>query len=207
MRSGIIKDIFIHPKKAFVEIDGNSEKYFAPAIGVLIFLSISAMIGDFSGIWNGMYDEETTKEPIDYSYTLIITLGSTFLGTGLMLWVARKMYKVETTYKRIFSTLQFAGLPYSILSIPVSIIIGFYLMNTVQEMSLEFLYNMMIMPFLMLIPLWIHLVILSIIAAKQSFQLSTLQVIAVWIVSGIIIIIIFIPVGIVLGVLGAFNVF
>ncbi len=109
------------------------------------------MIGEISGIWDGMYGEETVKEPIEYSYNWIVTISSAFLGTGLMLWVARKIYQVETTYKRIFSTLQFAGLPYSILSIPVSIILGFYLTNTAQEMNLEFAYNLLITPFLMLV--------------------------------------------------------
>lgn len=42
----------MYPKKTLAEIDSYAEKYFVPAIVVLVFTSISESIANLGGMWS-----------------------------------------------------------------------------------------------------------------------------------------------------------
>ncbi|WP_299292112.1 YIP1 family protein [Nitrosopumilus sp.] len=205
LRVEIIKDLFIHPKKALAEIDSYSEKYFFPAIAVLIFSAIAASIADASGTWSQVFDVDATTEPIDHVSNFAWAIVAGFFSPVLMLWIARKIYKVQSNFKRLFSTLTFAGLPFSIMSIPLGIVMSLYLISLIESPELDDGMSFVIISILAYIPLVIHLIILMIMATKQSLELRLGQVVAVWILSALIFLGIAAVFGSILGVLGGFG--
>ena len=205
LRLEIIKDLFIHPKKALAEIDSYSEKYFFPAIAVLIFSAIAASIADASGAWSQAFDADTTTESIDHVMNFAWAVVAGFFSAVLMLWIARKIYKVQSNFKRLFSTLTFAGLPFSIMSIPLGIVVGIYLTSMIESPESDEEWGFVIILFLAYLPIIIHLIVLMIMATKQSLELRLGQVIVVWIISALIFLGIAAVFGSILGVLGGFG--
>lgn len=205
LRVEIIKDLFIHPKKALAEIDSYAGKYFFPAIAVLIFSSIAANIANFPGMWSQAFDVEAATQPIDYAYNFAVAIGGGFFTAGIMLWVARRIYKVQSNFKRLFSTLTFAGLPSSIMSIPLGIVMGLYLISLIESPETDDVMSFVIISTLAHIPLVIHLIILMIMATKQSLELKLGQVISVWLVCVLIFLGIVLVIGSVFVVLGAMG--
>ena len=180
MKISVFKDIFIHPKSAFLEIDKNPKNYFIASIAILIINSVIMQIIDLKGIMNKEFEIGTSTGIIDQAYGILFSIFLEFLIVGLIYWIAKKIYKVETNFKRVFSTMTFSYIPIMIINIPSSIFFINLLVDFIQTKTMESLINVIIFAIVILVPLLIWLIILTILACKQSLQLSTGKIIKVW---------------------------
>jgi len=190
----LIKDIFIHPKKAFVEITENEKEYFGIA---LIIVGIQLIVGLLEiGNFMSFLVPETENKTIGYMPYLIIsgTFGP-FLTAWLILKISKKLNKTQSNFKRVFSALQFAYVPSLLLGTPIqAIILALFSENISME---NFISSISIIAAIS-IPFTIWSIILWIMACKQSLQLDTANVIAVVILTMMIGAVIFIPIHILL---------
>lgn len=194
MKYSVFRDIFIHPKRAFVEITENEKEYFGVALIILGVQVIVALL-EFESVMSFLVPETEDKTIGYYSYLIISALFSAFIGAWLMLKVSEKLNKSKSNFKRVFSAIQFTYLPILLLSTPIqAITIAFFsenisVENFVSSISLIAVIN---------IPFAIWGIVLWIMACKQSLQIDTANAIAISILVLIIMAVIFTPISILL---------
>jgi len=191
MKISIIKDIIIHPKKAFVEITENEKEYFGIA---LIIVGIQLIVGLLEiGNFMSFLVPETENKTIGYMPYLIIsgTFGP-FLTAWLILKISKKLNKTQSNFKRVFSALQFAYVPSLLLGTPIQAII---LALFSEHITMNSFSSSISIIAAINIPFAIWGIILWVMACKQSLQLNTTNVIAVGILVFIIAAVIFYPIN------------
>ncbi len=190
----LIKDIIIHPKKAFVEITENEKEYFGIA---LIIVGIQVIVGLFEfGSTMSLLVPETENKTIGYQFYFIIsTISAAFVGAWLVLKISKKLNKTQSNFRRVFSAIQFSFVPSLLIGAPIqAIIVALFSENITME---NFIGSILIIAAIN-IPFAIWGIILWIMACKQSLQLDTADVIAVAILAMIIMAVFFIPISILL---------
>jgi len=194
MNYGVFRDIFIHPKKAFVEITENEKEYFGIA---LIIVGIQLIVGLFElgNLLSSLMPLTENKTIGYYSYLLISATLGPFLIAWLVLTVSKKLNKTKSNFKRVFSAIQFAYVPSLLLGTPIQAII---LALFSENISMENFINTIPIIAATSIPFTIWSIILWVMACKQSLQLNTSNVIAVAILVIIITAVIFTPIHILL---------
>ena len=194
MKVSIIKDIIIHPKKAFVEITENEKEYFEIA---LIVLGIQVIVGllEFGNNMSLLVPENEDKTIGSQSYLIIASAFLPFLTAWLVLNISKKLNKTQSNFKRVFSALQFAVIPSLLLGTPIQAIV---LALFSESINMENLFGTMAIFVVITVPFGIWSIILWIMACKQSLQLDTTNVISVAILAIIITAVIFIPISILL---------
>jgi len=194
MKVSIIKDIIIHPKKAFVEITENEKEYFEIA---LIVLGIQVIVGllEFGNNMSLLVPENEDKTIGSQSYLIIASAFLPVLTAWLVLNISKKLNKTQSNFKRVFSALQFAVIPSLLLGTPIQAIV---LALFSESINMENLFGTMAIFVVITVPFGIWSIILWIMACKQSLQLDTTNVISVAILAIIITAVIFIPISILL---------
>ncbi len=188
MRIGIIKDVIIHPKSAFLEIHQKPNEYFFPAIAIIIINAIGISLIGLEEIWHYSFVEEILiKEPIEQFFAIQFSIFTSVLSVGMIYWTARKLYKVQTNIKKLFSTLQFATIPQMIGTIIMWGFLGVIGFSTVFESDGFSGFTIIVILIGILVPAIIWSIILSIIAIKHSFNFKTIDAIVTMIVAGIIV--------------------
>ncbi len=191
MKVSVIKDIIIHPKKAFVEITENEKKYFGMA---LIILGVQVVVGffEFGSIMSFLVPENENKTIEYQSYLIISSTFGAFVGAWLVLKISKKLNKTQSNFRRVFSAIQFSYVPSLLLGTPIqAIILALFSENITME---NFIGSVSIIAVIN-IPFLIWGIILWIMACKQSLQLDTPNVIAVAILVIIIMAVIFYPIN------------
>lgn len=191
MKNSIIKDIFIHPKKAFVEITENDKEYFGFA---LIIVGIHLVVGllEFDS-FTGFLVQETENKTIGYySYLIISITFGPFLTAWLVLNLSKKLNKTQSNFKKVFSALQFAYVPSLLLGTPIQAIA---LILFSEPVTLDNFFNSISIIVVINTPFAIWTIILWIMACKQSLHINTPDVIAIAILMMIILMVIFIPIN------------
>ncbi len=190
MKVSVIKDIIIHPKKAFVEITENEKKYFGMA---LIILGVQVVVGlfEFGSIMSFLVPENENKTIGYQSYLIILTTFGAFFTAWLVLKISKKLNKTQSNFRRVFSAIQFSYVPSLLLGTPIqAIILALFSENITME---NFIGSVSIIAVIN-IPFAIWGIILWIMACKQSLQLDTPNVIAVAILVIIIMGVVFYPI-------------
>jgi len=194
MKVSVIKDIIIHPKKAFVEITENEKDYFGIA---LIIVGIQVIVGflEFGSLMSFLIPE-TENKTIGYQFYLIIssTFGA-FLTAWLVLKISKKLNKTQSNFRRVFSAIQFAYVPSLLLGTPIQVII---IALFSENITMENFFSSIPIIAAITIPFTIWSIILWVMACKQSLQLDTTNVIAVGILTMIIGAVILYPISILL---------
>jgi len=179
-RIAIIKDVIIHPVLAFREIDGNSKFYVSGAIAIFL-----ANAGFFSeGFFEG-----------------IGSMAGEIAVIGLAFYIGRFL-KGKANFKGFFSVLQYAGIP----ALVGSAIFWFMPENELENLFAPQSENnpLMISLFGIAMITFLWSLVLSILAVRESHKFSTGRSIGTIIISVIIIIIIFVPIALFLGIAGEF---
>jgi len=192
MKNSIIKDIFIRPKKAFIEITDNEKEYFGAA---LIIVGIQVIVGllEFDNVMSLLVPE---NESIGSKYYLIISnVFGPFLTAWLVLNISKKLNKTQSNFRRVFSAIQFAYVPNLLIGTPIQAI---FVALFSENISMENFFSTMPLIAAISIPFAIWSIILWIMACKQSLQLNTPDVIAVAILVIIIMAVVFTPISILL---------
>jgi len=194
MMFSLIKDIIIHPKKAFVQITENEDEYFGIA---LVILGISVVMGllEFDNMSNILVSDAEIKTSGFYFYTIISTSLGTLLTAWLILKISRKLHRTQSNFRRVFSATQFSIIPSLLIGTPVQIISDALFLD---GFNTENIFDPILLMIPFTIPFTIWSLILWIMACKQSLQLGTIDVIAVSILTMIIVGIIFVPISILL---------
>jgi len=179
-RITIIKDVIFHPVLAFREIDGNGKFYLSGAI--VIFLANASFFSE--GFFEGLGS----------------MVGEIAL-IGLVLYIGRFL-KGKANFRGLFSVLQYAGIP----ALVGSAILFFIPDNEFENLFVTQSENTSLMISLfgvsMILILWS--LILSILAVRESHKFSTGRSIVAIIISAIILMIIFVPIALSLGLFGEF---
>ena len=194
MKISLIKDILIHPKKAFVEITENEKEYFGIAL-ILVGIQIIVGLFQFDNLTNYLVPVTDNSTIGMYSYSILSGSLGSFITAWLILNLSKKLNKTESNFKRVFSAIQFSYIPSLLIGTPVKAI---GLMIFSDNFVMGDIFSTMPIIIVTTIPFVIWGIILWIMACKQSLQLDTTNVIAIAILTGIIMIIIFAPISILL---------
>ncbi|MCV0412931.1 Yip1 family protein [Nitrosarchaeum sp.] len=194
MKVSIIKDIIIHPKKAFVEITENEKEYFGIA---LIIVGIQMLVGllEFDNIMGFLVSDTENKTIVHQFYLIISSIGGAFLMAWLVLKISKKINKTQSNFKRVFSAIQFALIPGLLIGTPIQVIA---LSLFSENITMENFFSSISIITVINIPFIIWSIILWIMACKQSLQLNTPNVIATAILVMIIMAVVFFPISILL---------
>jgi len=191
MTISLIKDLIIHPKRAFVEITENENKYFGFA---LIIVGIELIVGllEFGNFMSFLIPETENKTFGYYSYLITSAILGPFLTAWLVLNISKKLYKTESNFRRVFSALQFSYFPILLIGTPIQVIVvTLYSKN----FTMGDIFSSMPLIIAITIPFAIWSFILWVMACKQSLQITTTNIIAVGILAVIISAIIFVPIS------------
>jgi len=179
-RITIVKDVLFHPTSAFREINQQSKFYISG--GIVLFLASAGLFSE--GFLEGLG-----------SMAMDITI------IGLVLYIGRGLGG-KGNFSGIFSTLQYAGIPTLIASGLLLLLPDTFYENIMNLQPQEIGLFVGVLGIAIILFIWSF--ILSIIAVREAHQFGTGRAFGTLILSGIIFIIVFIPIVFSVGLLSEF---